>query len=147
MNPAAQRAMTSTLPWTGAPALGWPDLRQAMRRLPPAVLHGLVAAAALCALCALGMPAAVALLAPSAPDLVPVTAVDARSAGQHQRARCDGCGVVEAIRTIDGIGDQPPSYEFTVRLKDQSIRTSVTATADRWRVGDRIILLGGAGNP
>ena len=98
------------------------------------------------ALCALGQSAAVALLAPSPPDLVPVNAVDARLAGQPQRARCDGCGVVEAIRIIDGTGDEPPTYEFTVRLKDKSIRTSVTATAGRWRVGDRIILLGGAGN-
>jgi hypothetical protein len=60
------------------------------------------------------------------------------------RAPCDGCGVVEAISLLEGIEGAPPTYAFSVRMKNGSLRHSVADTAGRWRVGDRIILMGGA---
>ena len=60
------------------------------------------------------------------------------------RSRCTTCGVVEAIRRIDHGGSTPASFEFTVRLRDGSTRTSTTASASNWRSGDRIMLIGGA---
>ena len=137
--------MTCTMSWPGAQALGWSSIRQAMRGMPPSVLHGLMAVAVLCVL---AQSAAVTLLAPSPPELAPIEAPAAvPPAATHRRARCEGCGVVEAIRVIDGIDGQPATYQFTVRLKDDSVRTSTTASAAGWRVGDRIIVMGGAGNP
>jgi hypothetical protein len=53
-------------------------------------------------------------------------------------------GVVEAIRRVEHGGSLPASFEFTVRMRDNSVRTSTTASADRWRRGDRILLIGGA---
>ena len=62
------------------------------------------------------------------------------------RTRCAACGVVQAIRRIDAAGDMPESYEFTVRLRDGSIRVSSVASQAKWRSGDNIMLIGGA-NP
>lgn len=60
------------------------------------------------------------------------------------RARCSTCGVVEAIRRIEHGGSTPASFEFTVRLRDGSTRTSTSDSAANWRRGDRIMLIGGA---
>jgi hypothetical protein len=134
--------MTSTLSGPGAQASVWSNFRQAVQHVPPAVLHG---AMALAVLGVLGQSAAVTLLAASPPEPAGEQAdAPLPLAPGHRRARCEGCGVVEAIRVIDG---QPATYAFTVRLKDNSIRTSITATTDQWRVGDRIIVMGGAGAP
>jgi hypothetical protein len=54
--------------------------------------------------------------------------------------------VVQAIRRIAAAGDTPESYEFTVRLRDGSIRLSSDASRAKWRAGDNIMLIGGA-NP
>jgi len=64
----------------------------------------------------------------------------------HSRARCAACGVVQAIRRVDAAGDAPASYEFTVRLRDGSIRLISDASQAKWRAGDNIMLIGGA-NP
>lgn len=62
------------------------------------------------------------------------------------RLPCAVCGVVEQIRTVDNRG-AAATYEFTVRMRDGSERTSVVDSADRWRAGDRIMLIGGAVRP
>jgi len=62
----------------------------------------------------------------------------------RSRARCDICGVVQAIHRIEAGSDAPASFEFTVRLRDGTIRTSRTASAAKWRSGDQIMLIGGA---
>ena len=59
------------------------------------------------------------------------------------RTRCEACGVVEAIRRIDAVGNLPPAYEFTVRLRDGSTRLSTDASQAKWRAGDQIMLIGG----
>lgn len=56
-------------------------------------------------------------------------------------------GVVEAIRRVEHGGSLPATFEFTVRLRDGSTRISSTASASKWRSGDRIMLLGGAATP
>ena len=60
------------------------------------------------------------------------------------RQRCETCGVVESIRRIEPVGEIPGSYEFTVRLRDGTTRTSSSATATTWHTGDRVMLIGGA---
>lgn len=66
------------------------------------------------------------------------------SVASRARTRCTTCGVVEAIRRIEPGGGMPASFEFTVRLRDGSTRTSTSASAANWRSGDRIMLIGGA---
>ncbi len=68
----------------------------------------------------------------------------AGSVAPRARARCTTCGVVKAIRRIEHGGGMPASFEFTVRLRDGSTRTSTTDSAANWRSGDRIMLIGGA---
>lgn len=80
------------------------------------------------------VPAGSAVLEPAAQE----------AAAPRARVRCNTCGVVEAIRRIEHGGSTPASFEFTVRLRDGTIRTSTTASAASWRSGDRIMLIGGA---
>lgn len=61
----------------------------------------------------------------------------------RRRWSCGGCGVVESVRLLERTGDEPAAYEFTVRLRDGSTRTSTIANTARWRAGDRILLIGG----
>ena len=81
-------------------------------------------------------------------EQVPDTAapVRQRAVNAGERARCAACGVVQAIRRIDAAGDTAETYEFTVRLRDGSIRVSSDASQAKWRAGDSIILIGGV-NP
>lgn len=117
------------------------DFRKALRCVPPAVLQGVMAAAVLCALA----PGAINAMqhpqvdagvraAPAAPrDMSPL----------GLRTRCAGCGFVESIRHVEAAGLVPAAYEFTVRMRDGSVRTSSDSSAAKWLVGDRIILVGG----
>lgn len=68
----------------------------------------------------------------------------AENVAPRARVRCATCGVVEAIRRIEHGGGVPASFEFTVRLRDGSTRTSTTDSAANWRSGDPIMLIGGA---
>ena len=80
-------------------------------------------------------------LAPPAVELPP----DAASieVKPRRRSRCMSCGVVESIRRLEPVGDLPSAFEFTVRLRDGSTRISSSITRDKWRSGDRIMLIGG----
>jgi len=77
------------------------------------------------------------------PALETATPVGERAVRARGRTRCAGCGVIQAIRRIDAAGAMPASYEFTVRLRDGSIRVSSDASQARWRAGDNIMLIGG----
>lgn len=59
------------------------------------------------------------------------------------RLRCETCGVIEGIRTIEAAGAAPASYEFAVRLPDGSLRFSSDPNRGQWQVGDGMQLLGG----
>lgn len=63
------------------------------------------------------------------------------------RSRCQGCGVVESIRRVEPVGNEPAGYEFTIRLRDGSTRVTSDATPAQWRIGDSIMLIGGARIP
>jgi hypothetical protein len=83
-------------------------------------------------------PAPVTQLLPTAAP----TVTDLRSP-----ARCQTCGVVEGVRTLQVAGTAPADYELTVRLRDGSRRISNHSDSAGWRVGDPIMLIGGAKLP
>jgi hypothetical protein len=72
---------------------------------------------------------------------------EAKSRGAVRSGPAPASGVVETIRRIEHGGLIPASFEFTVRMRDGSARTSTTASAGNWRSGDRILLIGGAAAP
>ncbi|MDB5955528.1 hypothetical protein [Ramlibacter sp.] len=59
-------------------------------------------------------------------------------------ARCRTCGIVETVRAFRAAGAAPAGYELTVRLHDGSRQISSQSDSARWRVGDSIMLIGGA---
>jgi hypothetical protein len=61
----------------------------------------------------------------------------------RKHARCEQCGVIQAIRRVDAAEGRPPTYEITIRLHDGSMRTHNNATPGNWRAGDRIMLIKG----
>lgn len=79
-------------------------------------------------------------------DAAPALAVAAAVRDEVARPRtpCVLCGVVEHIRMVDHGVHAAASYEFTVRMRDGSMRMSPSASLDGWRSGDRIMLIGGA---
>ncbi|RYY99579.1 MAG: hypothetical protein EOO24_17250 [Comamonadaceae bacterium] len=58
--------------------------------------------------------------------------------------RCTNCGTVETVRSVAASGTAPAAYELTVRFRDGSRRISSHSDDAGWRVGDSIMLLGGA---
>lgn len=77
----------------------------------------------------------------------PAQTTDPAKAARARRTRCATCGVIQAIRRIEPVGDLPAAFEFTVRLHDGSMRISSSATRDKWRSGDRIMFIGGIAPP
>ena len=59
------------------------------------------------------------------------------------RLRCDTCGVIESIRHTAATGAVLASYEFSVRLRDGTLRHSSDPLAGQWQVGDRMQLISG----
>jgi hypothetical protein len=82
--------------------------------------------------------------APESPAVVAAPTAAEEGAAPRVRRRCDTCGIVQTVHRIEHGGGTPASFEFTVRLRDGSTRTSTTASAGNWRAGDRIMLIGGA---
>jgi hypothetical protein len=82
---------------------------------------------------------------PAALRLEPAAALlpAAGEGAARARKRCEACGVIQSIRRIEPTGVLPASYEFTVRLRDGSIRLSSNLSQAKWRAGDAIMLLGG----
>jgi hypothetical protein len=69
---------------------------------------------------------------------------------RSQRAMCEECGVVAATGRIARSGGEAMTaaatqYEVTVRMRDGSIRTFTETSSVHWRSGERIILIGDAG--
>lgn len=128
-------------------------LAEAIRALPHtafmlvvlAVASGTVAVANVPVSSAQGAGGAVqiesdALAAPAVEPAPDAASVEAKP---RRRARCMACGVIESIRRLEPVGALPAAYEFTVRLRDGSTRISSSATQDKWRSGDRVMLMGG----
>lgn len=119
---------------------------RAVRKLPYAAFVLVIAIVAVCGMAIAHVPSRW-----SAGTVEPSATESSSSAGARSvepapaRARCPGCGVVESIRPLAASAGQPSGYEFTVRLRDGSARVSRTDGPGSWRVGDRIILMSGAG--
>ena len=122
----------------------------AIRSLHPAVFTLVVAVAVFNTVAMANVP--VARWLDSSPELAqqePAEALLPDAGGgavkARARTRCEACGIVEAIRRIEPAGALPASYEFTVRLRDGSIRLSTSTSQAKWRTGDAIMLIGGIG--
>lgn len=103
-------------------------------------------AAAALVLCALWLVTGAAAPAPQAAGALiavesPVPLLEALpdERGDVRRGRCASCGFVVGIREL-----QPGGFEFTVRLRDGSIRISNAASRGSWHIGDAVMLMGGA---
>lgn len=59
--------------------------------------------------------------------------------GDVRRGRCATCGFVVGIREVP-----PAGFEFTVRLRDGSMRISKAASRGTWHIGDAVMLMGDA---
>lgn len=58
-----------------------------------------------------------------------------------RRARCKHCGIIESKRQVGGV------HEITVRLADRSTYVFSDTSPANWRLGERIILIGGGNSP
>jgi hypothetical protein len=107
--------------------------------VPPLI----VAALAIGAVAAIAA-SVIALWPQNSPEFVPPAALPLLAEPVREPARCEGCGTIETITRIDD-GAQPAAYAFTVRMRDGSARRSSEWPRGRWREGDHVILIGGAG--
>lgn len=84
------------------------------------------------------VPGALTVASSPAPaaDLLAEVADDVR------RGRCATCGVVVGISESQASG-----FEFTMRLRDGSMRVSTSASRGSWHIGDAVMLMGGAAAP
>ena len=123
---------------------GQHQLARAIRSLPAPAVTALLAAAALCALFVAVKPALGSAVEMEGPANSLAVAAQG-DAPARTKFRCDSCGVVESMSHTLATGDQPASYEFTVRLRDGSSRVSSVASAGKWNIGDHIMLIGGPG--
>ena len=133
--------MSTALTLSFSPKAVFADVREALRCVPPAILHGVMAAAVLCALAPIAIDAMQHGQVDAGVQAAPAPSPAAAVAGG--RTRCLGCGFVESIRHVEAAGLVPAAYEITVRMRDGSLRTSSASSAGKWLVGDRIILVGG----
>ena len=65
------------------------------------------------------------------------------TAEPRPQSRCPECGVVESMRRIVQPGNSPALHEITVRLRDGSTRISSHINPAQWRIGERVIVIGG----
>jgi hypothetical protein len=135
--------MTHTLfPRTASARFG---LAQGIRALPYASFTLVIAVVVTCGVGIANMPASWANAAegPSVDADAPAAAAALPSAAAAVAVAVRG--VVQSIRPLEPVADQPAQFEFTVRLRDGSTRVSRTVGRAKWHSGDRIFLMGGAG--
>lgn len=115
-------------------------LTRAVRAARPTAAAAAVVAVAWCivwiAAGPVGSPPAAGALVP-VPSPGPVTDRLGDEPGQVRRGRCATCGFVVGIREV-----QPAGFEFTVRLRDGSVRISKSASRGTWHIGDPVMLMG-----
>jgi hypothetical protein len=107
-------------------------------------LYLVAAALVFCSVATASAPDALLRDAQQPPAEAVAMPAGAETVSPRARVRCTTCGVVLAIRRIEPGGSTPASFEFTVRLRDGTTRTSTSSSAANWRSGDRIMLIGGA---
>lgn len=74
---------------------------------------------------------------PEANFAIPQAAVNRRN-----RAWCSACGVVESMRQIEPSGEVG-RQELTIRFRDGRTVVLTEATERSWRLGNRVIVIGG----
>lgn len=115
----------------------------AAARTRPLALAAMAAALVSCALWFSAGPPA-----PAAGALVPLRSAEPApeaqpgERGDVRRGRCASCGFVVGIREL-----QPTGFEFTVRLRDGSVRISRAASRGTWYIGDPVMLMGDPAAP
>ncbi len=57
------------------------------------------------------------------------------------KSRCKHCGIIESKRQVGAV------HEITVRLADRSTYVFSDTSPANWRLGERIILIGGGNSP
>ncbi len=84
------------------------------------------------------------------PGEAPPPAIETQALGLRDnrgKARCEECGVIELTREIRTPGkmEKMPtrSYQTVVRLRDGSMLAVNDMNPERWRPGERVILIGG----
>jgi hypothetical protein len=134
-------------------------LRAASLKLAAKVTARPLLACALLLLGSISAASAVILFKP-APDVPPaiLTEDPANAAISNVRAKCPECGVVEAMRelaplavdarpAVAGDGGRGPrsqrTYEITLRMKDGGSHHFVDTNPANWRLGERVLLIGG----
>lgn len=126
------------------PAAGFQlNFISAIRSLPPVTLPSFVAAVVFSTVAMANVPGMSSRHGEPPLALAPALLAPVQEAVKKARAVCAICGVVEAIRRFEPVGELPAGYEFTVRMRDGSARVSSIASSDKWRIGDRIMLIGG----
>jgi hypothetical protein len=137
-------ALAFSLPATGFQM----NFISAIRSLPPVILPCFVAAVVFSTMAMANVPSASWGQDAPLPEPAPAVAAPIGDAGKAVKARavCASCGVVETIRRFEPVGDLPAGYEFTVRMRDGSARVSSIVSSNKWLVGDKIMLIGGAAN-
>jgi hypothetical protein len=83
------------------------------------------------------------------PTQARATGVDLAAGAGTAQPRADRAvwGVVEDIKSVEGLPDGPAEFELTVRLRDRSAQHTRSVGRAKWRVGDRVMLMGGDGAP
>jgi hypothetical protein len=133
--------MSNAFPLSSSALAAPVSVRGSRRRVPASVLQGLMAVALL-GMLGSGSINAMPAAAAAATDIGAVSAPE--TPAPLAANRCPGCGQVVSIRHIEAADSVPAAYEFTVRMRDGSVRTSSDTSAGNWIVGDRIILVGGS---
>jgi hypothetical protein len=123
---------------TNNPNAPWTRLLR-MVVVPPLIVAGM----ALCAVAAVAA-SVIALWPQNSPEFVPPVTLPLVAESVREPARCDGCGTIETITRMEDQA-QLAVYAFTVRMRDGSARRSSEWPRGRWREGDHVILIGGAG--
>jgi hypothetical protein len=128
-----------------------PAVAQAARALPNAAFVLVIAAVLACDAGIANMPSARARAADApvvhqdAPVQAVAAAADASAGAVGDEAAV--WGVVESITALQPVADRADEFEFIVRLRDRSARVTHTVGRAQWRVGDRIMLMGGNSPP
>jgi hypothetical protein len=68
---------------------------------------------------------------------------------QRTGRRCPNCGSIESKRALPRLASDPRallSYEYSVRMGDGSSHLFREQMPVSWRLGERLILIGGAGS-
>ncbi len=65
------------------------------------------------------------------------------AAGTAVKAKSPACGFVQSVRRVKARGDNPETYEITLRLRDGSTHVLTEAAPANWRRGESVVFIAG----